>query len=93
MALEKFPIQGSVEFAADTLLREGMIALGLVFCLGLMLIQMIESAHRRSEDALRETRRMNENLGSWSPNAPASSKRRAARPRRPRRRKANFSPT
>jgi len=56
------PIAGSPAFAADTLLRDGLIALGFVFCLGLTLMHMIESAHWRSEEALRETRQMNENL-------------------------------
>ncbi len=56
-------VAGSIQFAANTLLRDGLIAFGLVFCLGLTLVRMIETAQRRSEDALAETRAMNENLG------------------------------
>ncbi len=48
--------------AADTLLRDGLVALGFVFCLGLTLVSMIEAANRRSELALRETKANNENL-------------------------------
>jgi signal transduction histidine kinase len=48
---------------ADTLLREGMIAMGLIFALGITLMQMIDAAHLRSEEALRQSREMNENLG------------------------------
>jgi two-component system, sensor histidine kinase len=51
-----------VRFAADTLLRDGLLVMGLLFCLGITLIRMIEAAHRRSEDALRQTRHVNENL-------------------------------
>jgi signal transduction histidine kinase/CheY-like chemotaxis protein len=61
-AFDTRPIPGSLEFAADTILREGLITFGFVFCLGLMLVTMIEAAHRRSEEALRETRLLNENL-------------------------------
>jgi signal transduction histidine kinase/CheY-like chemotaxis protein len=61
-ALAARPILGSLEFAADTILHEGLITFGFVFCLGLMLVTMIEAAHRRSEEALRETRLLNENL-------------------------------
>ena len=53
---------GSLEFAAGTLLRDGLIAIGFVFCLGWVLKSMIEVTHRRSEEALRATRASNENL-------------------------------
>lgn len=53
---------GSLEFAAHALLREGLIATGVVFCLGWTLMVMIEATQRRSEAALRETRISNENL-------------------------------
>ncbi len=56
-------IAGSVSFAADTLLRDGMFALVFIFSLGITLAHLIEAAHRRSEEALAETRRTNENLG------------------------------
>ena len=58
------PITGSMEFAADTLLRDGLISLGLVFCLGIALVRMIEAAQSQSEKALIDTRTMNENLGA-----------------------------
>jgi signal transduction histidine kinase/CheY-like chemotaxis protein len=61
-ALDTRPIAGSLEFAANAILREGLITFGFVFCLGLILVTMIETAHRRSEEALRETRALNENL-------------------------------
>lgn len=54
--------EGSMEFAAHALLREGLIATGVVFCLGWTLMMMIESTQQRSEAALRETRISNENL-------------------------------
>ena len=57
------PIAGSLKFAADGLLREGLVVIGVIYCLGLALVRMIESAHRRSEESLLETRRTNENLG------------------------------
>ncbi|HEY8933378.1 MAG TPA: ATP-binding protein, partial [Rariglobus sp.] len=57
------PIAGSLKFAADALLREGLVVIAVIYCLGLALMRMIESAHRRSEESLIETRRTNENLG------------------------------
>ena len=57
------PITGSIRFAADTLLRDGLIALGLVFCLGIALVRMIEASHRQSEESLNASRAVNENLG------------------------------
>ncbi|MFH1497260.1 MAG: ATP-binding protein, partial [Verrucomicrobiota bacterium] len=53
---------GSLEFAADTLLREGLLTIIFVFCLGWALMAMIEATHRRSEQALRATRASNETL-------------------------------
>ena len=53
---------GSLDFAAHALLREGLIATGVVFCLGWALMMMIEATQQRSEAALRETRLSNENL-------------------------------
>jgi two-component system, sensor histidine kinase len=60
--LESLPLAGSLEYAADILVRDGLIAIGFVFCLGGLLVSMIESAHRRSEQALQETRALNEQL-------------------------------
>ena len=62
IALRGGAIAGSPAFAAGTLLRDGLVALGFVFCLGAVLIRMIDAAHRRSEDSLRETRAVNANL-------------------------------
>jgi signal transduction histidine kinase/CheY-like chemotaxis protein len=62
VALHTLPIAGSLEFAADTLFRDGLFALCFVFGLGLAISRMIKTAHLRSEEALRETRRTNENL-------------------------------
>ncbi len=53
----------ALHLAADTLVREGLIATFIIFFLGIALVRMIESAHRRSEQALSETQIMNENLG------------------------------
>ncbi len=61
-ALHGETIAGSLRFTADTLLRDGLFAIAFVFCLGFTLVFMIEAAHRRSEQALRETRATNENL-------------------------------
>jgi signal transduction histidine kinase/CheY-like chemotaxis protein len=58
------PIAGSIKVAADTLLRDGLISLGLVFCLGIALVRMIEAAQSQSEKALIDTRTVNENLGT-----------------------------
>lgn len=60
--LQVRPLPGSLEFAIGTLLRDGLFAIGFIFCLGFTLLWMIEAANRRSEQALRETRAMNENL-------------------------------
>lgn len=56
------PIPGTLRFAADLLLRDGLILLGLVFCLGFALDEILAAAHRRSEEALSESRAVNENL-------------------------------
>ena len=58
------PIAGSLKFAADTLLRDGLISLGVVFCLGVALVRMIEASQSQSEKALIDTRTVNENLGT-----------------------------
>ena len=61
--LGQLPLAGSLEFAAATLLRDGLLATCFVFALGLALIHLIETAHHRSEESLRQTRALNENLG------------------------------
>jgi len=55
-------MEGHVKFAADTLLRDGLAAIVFSFCIGLALIRMMEVAYRRSEESLRESRTLNENL-------------------------------
>lgn len=55
-------LPSSIRTAASTLVREGTVALGLVFALGIALNLMLEAAHRRSEASLRESQRTNENL-------------------------------
>jgi signal transduction histidine kinase/AmiR/NasT family two-component response regulator len=60
--LQRAHLAPSLQFSADTLLRDGLLVMGLVFCLGLALIRMIEAAHRRSAESLTETRHLNENL-------------------------------
>jgi signal transduction histidine kinase/CheY-like chemotaxis protein len=56
------PIPGSLGFSADTLLRDGLFAVGFVFVLGLTLTEMIRAAQARSDEALRETQAVNANL-------------------------------
>ncbi|MFY8215983.1 MAG: ATP-binding protein, partial [Chthoniobacterales bacterium] len=56
------PIAGTLSFAADTLLRDGLIAIFFVFCLGITMAILIESAQRRGEEALRESLILNANL-------------------------------
>jgi signal transduction histidine kinase len=53
---------GSPAFAYATLTRDGFLALCFIFILGTAIAHLIESAHRRSEQALRATRTTNENL-------------------------------
>ena len=60
--LQKVDLDPLLQTSADTLIRDGLGVLGLLFCLGITLIHMIEAAQRRSEEALSETRHVNENL-------------------------------
>jgi signal transduction histidine kinase len=55
-------ISETVRGTAGIAVRDGMLGLAFVFILGMALIYMIEAAHRRSDQALRETQRTNENL-------------------------------
>jgi Signal transduction histidine kinase len=50
------------DFYRTSWLREGLLALGLTFGIGYALMIMIEASHRRSEQALSETRAMKDNL-------------------------------
>lgn len=58
------PVLGSVESAYTVLLREGLETFGVVFIIGITIIQLIETAHRRSAQALSETRALNAKLES-----------------------------
>lgn len=60
--LRKFAVASGGEYEANSLLRDGLICLSFAFVLGFALIQLIAAAHARSEVALRETRKTNENL-------------------------------
>jgi signal transduction histidine kinase/CheY-like chemotaxis protein len=55
-------IAGSMVFAADTLARDGLVAVLFVFGLAITLMTMVEAANRHSDRALHETRATNENL-------------------------------
>ncbi len=61
-ALRTEPIAGSLGFTAGILYRDGLIIIGIVFVLGFVLDEILTAAQRRSEEALRETRAVNENL-------------------------------
>ena len=61
-ALRGHPIPGTLSFAADTVLRDGLLALLFLFTMGVTVVHMIEAANARSEQALRETQATNENL-------------------------------
>jgi signal transduction histidine kinase len=52
----------STRYAADTLLRDGLPATGLVFVLGIALVQVMESANRRSDEALLRSDAVNKDL-------------------------------
>ncbi|ACB75436.1 ATP-binding protein [Opitutus terrae] len=62
LVLQKVPVAPGLQFAAGTLLRDGLLVLGLLFCLGIILGRLIETAHRRTEEALRQVQNLNENL-------------------------------
>jgi len=57
------PIAGTMAFAADILLRDGLIATGFIFCLGITLLTLIEGAYRHSEESLRASKAVNAHLG------------------------------
>jgi signal transduction histidine kinase len=63
-------------FFASTYLREGLLAMGLLFCLGITMIQMIETAHRRAEGSLLQTQSANKNLEKLEMEARGLSERR-----------------
>ncbi|MEX2045065.1 MAG: ATP-binding protein [Opitutus sp.] len=55
-------IAGSLSYAAQTLLRDGLVAIVFIACIGFTIVRMMEASNRRSEQALRETRATSENL-------------------------------
>ncbi|HWL16683.1 MAG TPA: ATP-binding protein [Opitutus sp.] len=54
--------RNQLSLVADSLLREGLLAVTIVFGLGLALLRMIQAVQQRSEQALTETRAHNANL-------------------------------
>jgi signal transduction histidine kinase len=56
------PIVGSLEYAANTLVTYAIMGIGLVFFLAITLRHIMEKTHERSEEAMRQTRAVNENL-------------------------------
>ena len=62
LILREVPLTSAVRFSADTLLRDGLVVLGLLFFLGLALTRIVAAAQRQEEAALRESRGVNENL-------------------------------
>lgn len=52
LAFQQEFIPGTLKFAADTLLRDALFALGFVFCLGLAVLHMVETAHLRHKVCL-----------------------------------------
>src|ERR1035437_8168402 len=62
LILGTLPLSPSDRYSADTLLRDGLLIIGLLFFLGLTIIHLIEVSHRHSEESLHQTRIVNENL-------------------------------
>jgi two-component system, sensor histidine kinase len=62
LVLESLPLTQTVQYSADTLLRDGLLVMTLLFCLGLTLAKMISATHRRSDEALQQAASVNENL-------------------------------
>jgi signal transduction histidine kinase len=64
------------QFFTTAYLREGLLAMGLLFCLGITMIEMVETAHRHGEESLRQTQSANRNLERLEMEARALSERR-----------------
>jgi signal transduction histidine kinase/AmiR/NasT family two-component response regulator len=62
MVVFESEMSNSLEFAARTLRRDGILALLLVFSVGLALVRMIEAANKHSMEALAATRATNGQL-------------------------------
>ena len=63
-------------YAADTLIRDGLPATGLVFVLGIALVQIIEAANKQSDEALRRSDLVNKDLVRLEQDARIVSERR-----------------
>ena len=74
--LRKADVTPYTHFFTSAYLREGLLAMGLFFCLGITMIEMIETAHRRGEESLRQTQSANRNLERLEMEARALSERR-----------------
>lgn len=53
------PLSGSMHYAVKTLSRDGLFALGLVFCSGMSLMMMLDVVTKRSERMLQSVKAMN----------------------------------
>ncbi len=62
IALFHEPVAGTLRYASDTLVRDGLITLGFVFSLGMTLVAILEAVSRQSEQTLQATRAMNAEL-------------------------------
>ncbi|MCF3651137.1 ATP-binding protein [Synoicihabitans lomoniglobus] len=62
MMLQHPDLPAAVEAAFHTLLRDGAITLGFVFALGFTLSRLISASNQRSEEALKKTSHLNEQL-------------------------------
>jgi signal transduction histidine kinase len=52
----------SFRSSTDTLLRDGLLAMALFYCLAISMIKLIETAHQRSEESLQKSKIAHENL-------------------------------
>lgn len=57
------PLPGTLQFTSDALLRDGELALCIIFFLGVLTLRMLETAQQRSEEAWRAMQALNQNLG------------------------------
>ena len=62
LVLHEAKLPPALDYSADTLLRDGLLVMFLLFGLGITLTRILHAAHQRSEESLRETRTMNEKL-------------------------------
>lgn len=57
------PLPGTLQFASETLLRDGVQAVFLIFFLGVLTVRLLETARQRSEESWRALQALNQNLG------------------------------